>query len=100
MPRTMGDCYIHISDIDCRVEYSVKIPETKAAQSGSVERVMGKYCASLVSDGDTLQLEIGGIPDAILNELSNKDDKLLIIASHYADDIDFLCDEIICLQEQ
>lgn len=72
MPRSMGDCYVHISDIDCLVEYSAKIPELKAAQSGPVEMAIGKYCASLVSDGDTLQLGIGGIPDAILKELSSK----------------------------
>lgn len=74
MPRTMGDCYIHVSDIECMVGYSQKIPELKAGKSGAVEMAIGEFCAKLISDGDTLQLGIGGIPDAILKSLNKKKD--------------------------
>lgn len=74
MPRTMGDCHIHIKDIDCMVKHSAQIPGLKTGKSGQIEMAIGEYCASLVSDGDTLQLGIGGIPDAILRSLNNKKD--------------------------
>lgn len=74
MPRTMGDSFIHVSEIDCFVEYSAPIIELGAPRIGDVERAIGEYCASLVNDGDTLQLGIGAIPDAVLLFLKDKKD--------------------------
>ena len=39
-----------------------------------VEQKIGEYCASLVQDGDTIQLGIGGIPDAVVTFLKDKKD--------------------------
>ncbi|KAJ52011.1 4-hydroxybutyrate CoA-transferase [Clostridium tetanomorphum] len=74
MPRTMGDCFIHISDIDYIVERSHPVIELKPAKIGDVEKAIGENCASLIEDGATLQLGIGAIPDAVLLFLKDKKD--------------------------
>lgn len=74
MPRTMGDTFLHVSEIDCFVEHSAPIIELGAPKIGEVEKAIGENCASLVSDGDTLQLGIGAIPDAVLLFLKDKKD--------------------------
>jgi len=72
MPRTMGDSFIHISDIDYIVESSHPMIELKPPTIGDIEKAIGENCASLVEDGSTLQLGIGAIPDAVLLFLKNK----------------------------
>ena len=72
MPRTLGDSFIHISDIDYIVEYTVPITEVPAPVIGEAELAIGRHCASLIHDGDTLQVGIGGIPDAVLASLTDK----------------------------
>ncbi len=72
MPRTLGDCFIHVSDIDIIVEKNDPLPELRPPQIGEVEKAIGEYCASLIKDGDTLQLGIGAIPDAVLLFLKDK----------------------------
>lgn len=74
MPRTMGDSFIHVSDIDYIVESSHPIIELKPAKIGDIERIIGENCASLIEDGSTLQLGIGAIPDAVLLFLKDKKD--------------------------
>lgn len=74
MPRTMGDSFIHVSEIDHIVEVSYELPELPAPKIGEVEKLIGENCASLVNDGDTLQLGIGAIPDAVLLFLKDKKD--------------------------
>lgn len=74
MPRTLGDSFIHVDDIDYIVEANEPIIELKPPKLGDVERAIGKNCASLINDGDTLQLGIGAIPDAVLMFLKDKKD--------------------------
>jgi 4-hydroxybutyrate CoA-transferase len=74
MPRTLGDSFIHVSEIDYIVEADTPIIELPAAKIGEVERKIGEHCASLINDGDTLQLGIGAIPDAVLLFLKDKKD--------------------------
>jgi 4-hydroxybutyrate CoA-transferase len=74
MPRTLGDSFIHISRINKIVEISKDLPELPRKPPTSVELQIGKHIASLVEDGGTLQLGIGGIPDAVLQSLMNKRD--------------------------
>jgi len=74
MPRTMGEGFIHVSKIDCFVEHSSPIHEIPLPHIGEVEKAIGQNCASLIKDGDTLQLGIGAIPDAVLKSLSDKKD--------------------------
>lgn len=74
MPRTLGNSFIHVSDMDYIVESNDPILELPPAKLGKVEYAIGKNCASLVHDGDTLQLGIGAIPDAVLASLKDKKD--------------------------
>ncbi|MGN1230455.1 MAG: acetyl-CoA hydrolase/transferase family protein [Anaerotignum sp.] len=74
MPRVMGDSFIHLRDIDIIVEEDTALPILTPPVITDVERKIGEYCASLVKDGDTLQLGIGGIPDAVVTFLKDKKD--------------------------
>ena len=74
MPRTWGDTCLHVSQIDSFVEIDHPILELGLPKIGDVERAIGENCAKLVRDGDTLQLGIGAIPDAVLLFLKDKKD--------------------------
>ena len=64
MPRTLGESFVHVSQIDLAVEVDVPPYEHKIGEPGEIERRIGEYVADLVPDGATLQLGIGGIPAA------------------------------------
>jgi 4-hydroxybutyrate CoA-transferase len=72
MPRTLGDSFVHMLQIDCIVEHDEPITELPAPVITDVEKEIGKNCASLINDGDCMQLGIGSIPDAILLFLKEK----------------------------
>lgn len=74
MPRTLGDSFVHISRIHKIVELSKDLPELPRKPPSEVELKIGRHIASLVEDGGTLQLGIGGIPDAVLQSLMDKKD--------------------------
>ena len=74
MIRTFGDTLVHISQLDAIVETSRPIDTLPVTKIGPVEKEIGRYCASLVNDRDTLQLGIGAIPDAVLSFLKDKKD--------------------------
>lgn len=73
-PRTMGDSFIHVSELDYIVETSYPLVELAPPKIGDVEKAIGEHCASLIEDGSTLQLGIGAIPDAVLLFLKDKKD--------------------------
>jgi 4-hydroxybutyrate CoA-transferase len=74
MPRTLGDVFIHVSHVDKIVECSEEL-ETLPHGSGytDVEMKIGAHIAELIEDGSTLQMGIGGIPDAVLSKLDGKE---------------------------
>jgi 4-hydroxybutyrate CoA-transferase len=72
VPTVFGNAYVHVSEVDAFVEFNRPLPEVKPAVIGPVEEAIGKNCASLIKDGDTLQLGIGAIPDAVLAQLGDK----------------------------
>lgn len=76
MPHVGGrENSVHISRFDAIVPCADPLPETPpTAASTDVESEIGRHCASLVHDGDTLQLGIGAIPDAVLGFLVDKKD--------------------------
>jgi acyl-CoA hydrolase len=74
MPRTYGDSFIHVSDIDWIVEDSRPLCELQPIEITEVHHAIGRNVASLIEDGATLQLGIGGIPDAVLLELTGHKD--------------------------
>ncbi len=72
MPRTLGDALVHLSQVDYVVEASYPIPTIAPPTIGTVERKIAEFTADLVSDGATIQVGIGNIPDAILQALTVK----------------------------
>lgn len=73
MPYTYGNG-INLKDIDYIVEKDEALIELQPPKIGETERKIGEYIASLIHDGDTLQLGIGAIPDAVLSFLGDKKD--------------------------
>jgi acyl-CoA hydrolase len=65
MPRTLGDTQIHISEVDHVVENHVPLFELPSARPAPWEAAIGGHIAGLIENGSTLQLGIGGIPNAI-----------------------------------
>jgi 4-hydroxybutyrate CoA-transferase len=74
MPRVLGDCFIHFSKLTHVVEAEMELFEMPKAPMNDVFMKIGKYVADLIEDGSTLQMGIGGIPDAVLNFLHDKRD--------------------------
>jgi len=75
MPRTLGDTFIHVSRIDCLVEHDEPLLEWPfgGASNETIEQI-ATHVARLVADGDTLQLGIGRLPDAVLSHLEEEND--------------------------
>ncbi len=75
MPRTLGDCFLHVSQIDYLVEHDEPLPEWPVVGEPDevTERIAG-HIARLVPDGATVQMGIGRVPDAVLSLLSDKND--------------------------
>jgi len=69
MPRIHGDSFVHVSRVDKLVEISEDLPQLEKKPFTEVERKIGHSIASLIEEGSTLQLGIGGIPDAVLSAL-------------------------------
>ncbi|OGD21858.1 MAG: 4-hydroxybutyrate CoA-transferase, partial [Candidatus Aminicenantes bacterium RBG_16_63_16] len=74
MPRVLGDSFLHVSRFHKIVEMSEPLPQLQKSPMSEVERMIGKYIADLIEGGATLQLGIGGIPDAVLAALSSQRD--------------------------
>ncbi len=74
MPMVGGNNKVHVSKATHIVPCSYELPEVPPAKITDVEKAIGKNCASLINDGDTLQLGIGSIPDAVLVFLKDKKD--------------------------
>jgi acyl-CoA hydrolase len=74
MPRTLGESFIHVGDIDLAVEVDVPPYEVAPPEIDDIARRIGQYVADLVPDGATLQLGIGAIPAATALGLTDKRD--------------------------
>jgi len=74
MPRTYGDSFIHVSEIDAIVELSRPLCEMKKHPTSEVFQQIGARVASLIEDGAVLQCGIGAIPDAVLPALMDRRD--------------------------
>lgn len=71
VPRTHGDGMIPVHLIHAAIEVNDPIYEVRPGEISATDRKIGQYIASLVDDGATLQLGIGGIPNATLAELTS-----------------------------
>jgi 4-hydroxybutyrate CoA-transferase len=74
MPRTMGDSFIHISKLHHIVEVDETPIELKGHELTDLHHNIAKHIEPLIDDGSTLQLGIGGVPDAVLELMGSKKD--------------------------
>lgn len=65
VPRSRGENYIHISEVDAIVEQDQDLACLPNGAIGDEEMIIGHYCADFVKDGSTIQLGIGSIPNAV-----------------------------------
>jgi acyl-CoA hydrolase len=72
MPYTFGDAQIPVEAVDLAIEVSTPLPTIPRAEPDEVSRLIGDRVASRVSDGATLQMGIGGVPDATLAALTGR----------------------------
>jgi acyl-CoA hydrolase/GNAT superfamily N-acetyltransferase len=74
MPRTLGDSFLHVNDIDILVPVDRPMFEVHPAEPNEVTRQIGQHIAALVEDGSTVELGIGRIPQSVLEFLGDKHD--------------------------
>ena len=99
MPRTLGDSFIHVSKIHHMVITNRPLPEVTQGAPTKLHEIIGEFISSLIKDGDTLQMGIGGIADAVLKFLKDKRD-LGIHTELFADGIVDLVNEGIITNER
>lgn len=73
-PRTLGDSFIHVRDIDAIVETYYFLPEAPQGGGTPAHAKIGQIIAERIPNGATLQMGIGSIPDAVLNNLGSHRD--------------------------
>jgi 4-hydroxybutyrate CoA-transferase len=74
MPRTLGDCFIHISRLTHIIEVDYPLPEVPQGGSSDLHMKVGAHIAEMIPDGATLQMGLGSIPDAVLLNLGGHRD--------------------------
>jgi itaconate CoA-transferase len=74
MPRTFGECSVHISEVDAVVECDTALAEVHPAPIGEVDWAIARQVAARIHDGDTLQMGVGGVPNAVLALLADHRD--------------------------
>jgi acyl-CoA hydrolase len=74
VPFAHGQCHVHISQVSALVESNDPILEVGLPAIGPVQEAIGKYVADMIEDGSTLQIGYGGIPDAVVMQLTEKRD--------------------------
>ncbi|NHZ78517.1 4-hydroxybutyrate CoA-transferase [Massilia sp. CCM 8695] len=74
VPFAHGQCHVHVSQVSALVESSEAILEVGLPKIGAVQEAIGKYVADMIDDGSTLQIGYGGIPDAVVMQLTSKHD--------------------------
>ena len=73
-PTTYGDTEVHISDVDYLVRANYQPPTLPDVEPNEKDTIIGKLIADKIYDGDTIQLGIGGIPNAVAKALVTKKD--------------------------
>jgi len=74
MPRTLGDAFIHMKDIDAFIATDHDIIEFVYGEPNETSKKIAKFVASLIEDESTIQMGIGEIPNAVTTELMEKKD--------------------------
>ncbi|MBN1574883.1 MAG: GNAT family N-acetyltransferase [Deltaproteobacteria bacterium] len=72
MPRVHGEGYIDIEEVDYIIPFDEPLLEYVSKVPGEIAQKVGKYVASIIRDGDTIQVGYGSLPNAILANLTDK----------------------------
>ena len=74
MPRTLGDSFLHVSEIDAFVENDVPLLEFVQKAPGDIAKAIGENIADLIENESTIQTGVGKIPNSVFPYLMNKRD--------------------------
>jgi acyl-CoA hydrolase len=74
VPFAYGNCHVHVSQVAALVESEEPVLEVGLPKIGPVQEAIGRHVADLIDDGSTLQIGYGGIPDAVVMQLTHKHD--------------------------
>ena len=72
MPYTYGDAQIYESEIDYLIEVDEPLLEKQVTEITDIQGEIGVRIAALIENNSTLQLGIGGVPDAVLSSLKDR----------------------------
>jgi len=74
MPRVFGDSLLHISEVSAVVENHVPLLEMPVPETKPADETIAHYIAEMIPDGATIELGLGGIPNAIAHHLEGHKD--------------------------
>jgi len=74
LPWVYGDTIMHVSEVDYLVENQAPLVELPSEPPTELEQMIGGFIADLIKDGSTIQLGIGGIPNAITAYIMDRKD--------------------------
>lgn len=92
MPRTQGDGFINIKDVDFIIPHDEPLLEYAVEAPGDIIQAIGRYVARIIEDGSTLQVGYGIIPNAVVSYLGEK--------RHLGVHTELLSDGIVDLMKQ
>ncbi len=72
MPRTLGDSFLNVYDMDILVPVDTPLLEVKSPQPTEVTSAIAQHVSSLIEDGATVEIGIGAIPQSVLEFLKGK----------------------------
>lgn len=74
MPRTFGECLLHISNVDAVVEHDHPLQEVPVSPAEPEDNVIAKLIAERIPDGATLQMGVGSVPGIVMEYLKDHKD--------------------------
>jgi itaconate CoA-transferase len=74
MPRVHGNSWVHVSQVDALVEHDAPIQELPVPPARAEDAAMGERIAEMIPNGATIQLGIGGVPNAVARSLRSHRD--------------------------
>ena len=86
MPYAYGDAQIYENEIDYIIDVDEQLAEKPVKSPNDISREVGRLISAKVSDGSTLQLGIGEIPDAVIEQLHSRRD-LRIFTEMFSDGV-------------
>lgn len=74
MPRTFGECLLHVSNVDAIVEHDHPLQELPESVADPEDDVIARAIAERIPDGATLQMGVGSIPNIVMGDLKGHKD--------------------------